>query len=53
MCNKFININKSIIGLDKNGNHTEIYPYETTSEALSSKPYIFNIKNNVNIKLLY
>ncbi len=42
------NINKSIIGLDKNGNHTEIYPYETTSEALSSKPYIFNIKNNSN-----
>lgn len=42
------NINKSIIGLDKSGKHTEIYPYETTSEALSSKPYIFNIKNNSN-----
>ncbi len=42
------NINKNIIGLDENDNHTEIYPYETISEALSSKPYIFNIKNNSN-----
>jgi hypothetical protein len=52
------NINKSIIGLDENGNHTEIYPYKTINEALSSTPYIFNIKNNssfnskLNIKLV-
>lgn len=52
------NINKNIIGLDKNNNHIQIYPYETINAALSSTPYIFNITNksdfssNINIKLI-
>lgn len=52
------NINKNIIGLDKNNTHIQIYPYETINEALSSTPYIFNITNksdfssNINIKLI-
>lgn len=45
-----LNINKNIIGLDENNNHIQIYPYKTTSEALASKPYIFNITNNSNFK---